>query len=442
MKEVKNQCSIYQRPAELLQNLIRFDTTNPPGNECDCVLYINELLQDAGIETTFLAREDNRPNLIARLKGSGSAPPLLLQGHVDVVTTAGQQWEHNPFGGDLVDGYVWGRGALDMKGGVAMMLAAFLRAKVEAAALPGDVILTILADEENCGAFGAKFLVEEHSELFKDVRYGLGEFGGFTMPISGKRFYPIMIAEKQICQMKMIVRGPGGHGSLVSRGDAMARLGQLLQTLDRSRLPIHITPAARMMFAGMANALSFPTSIVLRQLLNPALTNRIIDLLGEQGHLFDPLLHNTVNATIVHGGHKVNVIPSEIELRLDGRLLPGFQPDDMIAELRTLVGGDIEIKTVDFDPGPPEPNMGLFDILGTILQETDPNGIPVPLMIPGVTDARFFARLGIQTYGFLPMQLPSDLNFSRLIHAANERVPAEAIEFGAAAIYHALQRFH
>ena len=433
--------TIYQRPAELLQKLIQFDTTNPPGNERECTQFIDGLLQEAGIETTILAKEDNRLNLITRLKGNGTAPPLLMQGHVDVVTTVGQQWEHDPFGGELIDGYVWGRGALDMKGGVAMMIAAFLRAKVEQANLPGDVILTILADEENSGTYGAKFLVEEHPEQFAGVQYALGEFGGFTLSLAGKRFYPIMIAEKQICWLKMIVRGPGGHGSFTMRGGTMARLGNLLQKLDRTRLPVHVTPATRMMFEGIANAVSFPTSSVLKTMLKPSMTDRVIDLLGEKGKTFDPLLHNTVNATIVNGGHKVNVIPSEVELQLDGRLLPGFKPDHMMAELRPIVGNEIDIEVIEFDPGPPEPDMGLFDTLGGILKETDPDGIPIPLVVPGVTDARFFAQLGIQTYGFLPMQLPEDFNFNQLIHAANERIPAEAVSYGANAIFEALKRF-
>ncbi len=430
---------IYQRPAELLQNLIRFNTTNPPGNELACVQYIDSLLQDAGIETTFLAKDENRPNLIARIKGSGSASPLLLQGHVDVVTTANQDWQHDPFGGELIDGFVWGRGALDMKGGVAMMLAAFLRAKREGTELPGDVILTILADEENGARYGAHFLVEEHPEQFDQVQYAIGEFGGFSMSIAGKRFYPIMIAEKQICWLKLTVRGAGGHGSAVMRGGTMARLGALLQTLDKHRLPVHITPEARLMFEGIANAVSFPTSAAIKLLLNPSMTDRVIDLLGERGRLFEPLLHNTVNATIVNGGHKVNVIPSEIEVGVDGRLLPGHSTDSMIAEVQALVGNDIDIQLMAHDPGPSAPNMGMFDKLADILRAADPDGIPIPLLLSGVTDARLFSRLGIQTYGFLPMQLPEGFNFSQTIHAANERVPAEAIVFGANAVFNALK---
>ncbi len=432
---------LYQRPAELLQRLIRFDTTNPPGNEAECIAFINNLLTEAGIETTLLARDPQRPNLIARLKGQGNVPPLLLYGHVDVVTTANQKWQHPPFEGKLVDGYIWGRGALDMKGGVAMMLAAFLRAKAEGVALPGDVVLAIVTDEEAGGDYGARFLVENHAALFDGIRYAIGEFGGFTLHIGGRRFYPIMIAEKQICWLKATVRGPGGHGSLPMRGGAMAKLARLLARLDQTRLPVHITPVARQMFEALSSALPFPTGLLLGQLLNPALADKVLDLLGERGRTFDPLLHNTVNATIVRGGDKVNVIPSEIVVELDGRLLPGHKPEDMMAELRQVLGSEVEVELLRHDPGPAEPDMGLFDTLAGVLREADSTGAAVPLLLSGVTDGRFFSKLGIQTYGFLPMPLPPDFNFAQSIHAADERIPAEAVAFGAEAIYQALQRF-
>lgn len=432
---------LYQRPAELLQHLIRFDTTNPPGNEAECIAFINGLLTEAGVETTLLARDPQRPNLIARLKGQGNAPPLLLYGHVDVVTTASQKWQHPPFEGKLVDGYLWGRGALDMKGGVAMMLAAFLRAKVEDVALPGDAVLAIVTDEEAGGDYGAKFLVENHAALFDGIRYAIGEFGGFTLHIGGRRFYPIMVAEKQICWMKATVRGPGGHGSLPMRGGAMAKLARMLARLDQTRLPVHITPVARQMFEALSSTLPFPTGFLLGQLLNPAFTDKVLDALGERGRTFDPLFHNTVNATIVRGGGKVNVIPSEIVVELDGRLLPGHKPEDMMAELRQVLGSEVEVELFRHDPGPAEPNMGLFDTLAGVLREADSTGTAVPLLLSGVTDGRFFSKLGIQTYGFLPMTLPPDFNFAQSIHAADERIPAEAVAFGAEAIYKALQRF-
>ena len=432
---------IYTRPVEILQRLIRFNTTNPPGEEAECIGYLRGLLTEAGIESTVLERTQNRPNLIARIPGAGKAPPLLLYGHVDVVTTENQPWEQNPFGGEIIDGMLWGRGALDMKGGVAMLVAAFLRANAEGLQPPGDIILAIVSDEEAGGDDGARFLVEQHPDLFKDVRYALGEFGGFSLHVGGKRFYPIMVAEKQICWMKATVRGQGGHGSVPVQGGAMAKLARLLKQLDENPLPLHVTPAARMMFGLLAAGVGGASGLILKQLTNPALAGSVLKLLGERGQLFAPLLRNTVSPTILHGSTKVNVIPSEAVVELDGRLLPGFTPDDMLAELRPIVGSDVELEVLRYDPGPAEPNMGLFQTLKEILKQADPEGIPIPYLLSGVTDARFFSRLGIQTYGYLPMPLPADMNFAQTIHAANERVPVQAIEFGAQAIYQALQRF-
>jgi len=436
-----DQATIYQRPVELLQNLIRFDTTNPPGNEAQCVAYINNLLTEAGLETTILAKDANRPNLIARLKGQGTAPPLLLYGHVDVVTTANQDWTHPPFDGKVVDGYVWGRGALDMKGGVAMMLAAFLRAKAEGLAPAGDVVLAILSDEEAGGDYGADYLIRNHAEQFEGIRYAIGEFGGFSMYIAERKFYPIQVAEKQFFWTKATLRGPGGHGAFPARGGTMAKLAQLLQSLEQHRLPVHITPVARQMLESIAAAVPSPMNSVFVQLLDPAFTDTVLDQLGEQGLMFDALLHNTVNATIVQGGEKINVIPSEIALSLDGRLLPGRTPDNMMAELRQVVGDDVELEPIRHDPGPAEPDMGLFDTLADIVRQADPDGIPMPLLLVATTDARLFSRLAIQTYGFLPMNLPEEFNFMRLIHAADERIPVESLDFGTDAIYKALQRF-
>ena len=433
--------TIYERPVELLQNLIHFDTTNPPGNEKECVTYINRLLTKSGVETTLLAKEPLRPNLIARLKGQGNAPPLLLYGHVDVVTTANQKWANPPFEGKEVDGYIWGRGALDMKGAVSMMLAAFLQAKATGLTPAGDILLAILSDEEAGGDYGAKFLVENHAEQFTDVRYAIGEFGGFPLTISGQKFYPIQVAEKQICWLKAFIRGPGGHGARPMRGGAMAKLAQLLQRLDKHRLPMHITPTAREMIEAVAAALPFPSGLILRRLLNPSLTDTLLKLLGEKGRNFEPLLHNTVNATIVRGGETINVIPSEIILDMDGRLLPGYGPDDLIAELREIIGNEIELEVVRHDPSPAEADMGMFSILADILREADPDGIPVPLLLPAVSDGRFFSRLNIQTYGFTPMKLPAEFNFFETIHAADERIPLEAVDFGTNAIYQALRRY-
>ena len=436
-----NNHTIYRQPAQLLQKLIQFDTTNPPGNEAACVAYIQGLLEDAGIPSTFLARDPNRPNLIARLPGQGRAAPLLLYGHVDVVTTAHQNWSHSPFAGEEIDGTIWGRGALDMKGGVAMMVSAFLRAKAEGAELPGDVILAILSDEEGGGDFGAAFLVSEHPEQFENVRYAIGEFGGFSLYIGGKTFFPIQVAEKQICWLKATVRGSGGHGSRVIQGGTMARLGQFLLDLDQNLLPVHITPVVESMMGEVADALPAPVDGLVRQLLDPAKTDDVIKLLGKEGDAFNPLLRNTINATIVRGGEKINVIPSMIELELDGRSLPGFSPQDIIDEVQAIVGPDIEFEVVRHDPGPSDPDMGLYPVLANILREAVPDSTPIPYLLQGVTDARYFTLLGIQTYGFLPMTIPPGLDFRMLVHNADERIPADAVRFGAEAVYQALLRF-
>jgi len=436
--------TIYQRPVELVQDLIRFDTSNPPGNERECVRYISKLLGDADIEAHLLSKDPHRPNLVARLKGRDrNIPPLMVYGHVDVVPAGDiKAWKYPPFEGKIADGFVWGRGALDMKGPVAMMLSAFLKAKAEETTLPGDVVLCILSDEEEKGDCGARFLVEHHPELFKGIRYALGEFGGFTLYVGGKKFYPIEVAQKQKCGLKAIISGPPGHGAIHMQGGTMAKLAKFLDQLDKVTLPVHVTPPAQKMFEAMAGVLPFPTGWVMRQLLKPSRTDFILKRLGEKGEIFIPLFRNTVNATIVRGGEKLNVIPEKIEVQLDVRLLPGFEPDDVVRELRPIIGYDVELELLFFDEGPGEMDMGLFDTLAGILKEADPGGIPIPLMITGSTDARFFSRLGIRTYGFIPMQLPEDMTFFSIAHMPNERIPVEALEFGTNAIFQAMQRFH
>jgi acetylornithine deacetylase/succinyl-diaminopimelate desuccinylase-like protein len=433
---------IYERPAELLQNLIRFNTTNPPGNERPCIQYINGLLKEAGIKTNIVARTPGRPNLIARLKGEGKARPLLLYGHVDVVTTEGQKWTHPPFEGRIVDGYIWGRGALDMKGGVAMLLSAFLKAKTEKIPLPGDVLFAAVADEEAGDEFGVRYLVDKHPDLFKGVHYAFGEFGGFNLSMSGKRFYPIMVAEKQTCWMRATFQGPAGHGSMPIRGGAMAKLARALRLLDEHSLPVHVTPAVRLMIESLAKNLGGVTGLVVRQLLNPALTETILKVMGKQGSLFGPLLHNTISPTMLKASDKVNVIPGEVSLGLDGRLVPGGKPEEMIRELHALLGEDVQFEVFKAEPGPAAPDMGLFDTLGNVLSDLDPTAIPLPFVMSGVTDARFFSKLGIQTYGFTPLQLPENFSFISTIHAADERVPVAALDFGVRAIFSAMQKFH
>ena len=437
---------IYARPVDILRTLIRFDTTNPPGDEAECIGYVRDLLADAGISSTLLAKTPSRPNLIARLPGRGDAPPLVLQGHVDVVTTANQQWSRDPFGAELVDGIVWGRGSLDMKNGVTMMLAAVLRAKAEGLQPAGDIILTVMADEEAGSDYGARFLAEEHPEQFEGARYAIGEGGGASQNVLDQRFYPIMVAEKQVCWMKATLRGPGGHGSVPLRGGAMAALGNLLTTLDTHRLPVHITPVIRQQIAAMAEAVPSPLDDTLMQLLDPAQTDATLDSLEAQGirlaRSMDALLHNTINATVVNGGFKTNVIPSVIELELDGRVLPGYTSEAMQSEVKALLGADLELEVIRHDPGLSDVDMSLFPLLAELVREADPDGIPTPAMVGGFTDGRMFARLGIQNYGFLPQRMPDDFASGGLVHGADERIPVSALEFGTQVLYRLLERYH
>jgi acetylornithine deacetylase/succinyl-diaminopimelate desuccinylase-like protein len=223
---------------------------------------------------------------------------------------------------------------------------------------------------------------------------------------------------------------------------AMAKLARMLNQLDKKYLPVHVTPVVRTLVEQMAAALPFPGRMVMRQLVNPLFTDRVLKLLGEKGRNFIPMLRNTVNATIVRGGDKVNVLPSEIEVMLDGRLLPGCGPEDIIEEIKEVIDDDIELEVIRYDPGPLDPDMGLFDTLASVLRTLDPDGIPVPYLLSASSDARFFSKIGIQTYGFIPMQLPEGLDFAKLIHAANERIPVAALTFGSEAIYQLLRCFH
>jgi acetylornithine deacetylase/succinyl-diaminopimelate desuccinylase-like protein len=423
----------------ILQDLIRFDTTNPPGNETACIQYIGELLEGAGLKYRVYAKDNTRPNLVCRLEGKGEAPPILIYGHVDVVTTHGQNWTYPPFEGVIVDGFLWGRGALDMKGGVAMMIHTILRMKSEGITPAGDVILLVLSDEENGGKFGAEFMVSEQPEVFEGVKYALGEFGGFNLSIAGKRFYLIQVAEKQVCTIRMRVTGPGGHGASIVPGSAVEKLGEALTQLSIKKLPFHLTDPVKDMIKGMAREFGFPLRGIIKLLMHPLLSGFLLKQLGEVGNAFLPMFHNTVNATMVRGGEKVNVIPSQIDVTIDGRMLPGFHPDDMLAELKGLVTNqDVDFEVSIYEPGPPEADMGLYTYLANVLKKLDPEGIPVPFLLPAVTDGRILSKLGIQSYGFIPMKLPEDFSFFKLAHAADERIPVSAISFGAEGIYQAL----
>lgn len=425
---------------DVLRSLIRFDTTNPPGNEADCIGFVQQILERAGIETTTFTDEPGRPNLVARVAGEDASAPVLLQGHVDVAPTAGQQWRRPPFSGALTDGFVWGRGALDMKGGLAMMISALVRLR-EAGVRPAhDLILAVLSDEESGGDRGARFMVEKHPEVFRGVRYGIGEFGGFSMLIGGRRFYPVQVAEKRTCRVRATIRRGGGHGAFVHRGGTTARLARLLGDIDRRQPPMRATPVVREMLARIIAEIPTRSALPYRALLQPRLSGRAVRRLGPLARLFEAMLRNTVTATVVRAGEVPNVVPANANVLLDVRVLPGCSTSRALDEIAEIVGDDVELEIVREEPSVPQPDLGRLDVLAEILRELDPEAVTIPFLQIGGTDARHFARLGIQMYGFVPLQLPQEFDFLSLVHAADERVPVDALRFGAEAMARALVR--
>ena len=426
---------------ELLRRLLRFDTSNPPGNERECLQFVSSLLVDGGLEHSFVARDPERPNLITRIPGRGEAPPLLLHAHVDVVPANADEWRYPPFSGELIDGEIWGRGAVDMKSGVAMFVSTLLRISTEGEPPAGDLVLALMSDEETGSEVGARYVVEERPDLFAGVRYAIGEGGGMTRWIGGRAFYPISVSEKQRCLVRATIRGAGGHASLVVRDTAMRKLGKLLTTMERKRLPVHVTPVVREMLSTMAGRLPLHERLALRPALFPLLTDRLIDVFGEDGDQLDPLLHNTATPTVVRGGESTNVVPTEITVEIDGRLLPGQTPADLIRELERLAPGIAAYEIIREEPAPPATSdMTLFPLLAEVIRAHDPAGTPFPVLLPGYTDARHFARLGIQSYGFLPLRLPREMA-TDLSHAPDERVPADAVRFGEECLYQAIREY-
>jgi acetylornithine deacetylase/succinyl-diaminopimelate desuccinylase-like protein len=418
-------------PGELAQQLIRFDTAAPQGREGKLIAWLAPQLEAAGLDVRLLARDPERPNIVARLRGRGAAPPLLLHGHVDVVSVADQKWSVDPFAGEIRDGVLWGRGALDMKGGVAMLVTAVLRA---AAGPPpaGDIVLCVLSDEEQGGAFGAGFLVDEHPELFAEVRHAIGEFGGFSFPMIGKRVYPIQVAEKQRAIVRLVAEGDAGHGALGGPGSAITALAHSTRRIGKTGLPVHITPVTAEMLEGMARAVGPPLGSVVRGLTHEAISGALLRTLGDRAGAIAPMLRNTATVTHLAAGDRevINVVPARAEASLDCRVLPGYGPDDLLAELRTLLAPGVRAEVDLFEQADPAVDWSLYPLLARLLGEADPTGHPVPMLLAGVTDGRHFSRLGIQHHGFLPMQLPPELGFQSLLHAADERVPVAALDFG------------
>lgn len=422
---------------QLLIDLLKLDSTNGINPEKPVIDHIRALLNAEGILTELYWKDPERPNLLAVLPGenknvekSGANTALLLYGHADVVSTQGQKWSCPPFGGQVKDGFIWGRGALDMKGQLSMFIRTMLEIKRRGTKLPFDLKLLVVSDEEGTAEWGMDFLVTEHPEIFAGVKYALGEIGGFSITMSGKKFYPVMIAEKQCAVLKITARGEGGHGSFSHRNTAMERLCGAVKKLSESTLPVRITEPVKIMIESMAKAMGGASAAALRLLLRPLATDKVLKMTKGQLDLFVPLLHNNINVTLIQGGTAINVIPSEVSCLCDFRLVPGCTIEEGVRDVRKIIGDDFEIEVTEYVKGADQLDLNLLQDLFEALQRKDPAGLPIPFVISGVTDGRFLSQLGIQTYGFTPMELPKNFDFSALIHSADERIPLGAVDFG------------
>ncbi|HSQ18282.1 MAG TPA: M20/M25/M40 family metallo-hydrolase, partial [Anaerolineales bacterium] len=338
-----------------LSRLIQAVTVNPPGNELPAILLVKEFLERAGVPAemvTIVESMPNRVNLVARLRGDGSQRPLLLSGHVDVVPVEREHWSRDPFGGEVVDGMIWGRGALDMKGFLAMYLQIFLMLFRQKTPLKRDVILAAIADEEAGFTHGSQFLVEKYPKLI-DAEYALTEAGGMTVHLGKTRLYPIQVAEKSVCWLRMRTRGKPGHGSVPHTDNAVFHLAEALEKIRRAgHLPVHVTPTFLAMLSAAGAQISFPGRLATQALQSPGLISLAINRMQGPGRNFlNALTTNTISATMLEAGSKVNVIPSSAEVALDCRLVPGQNPEDVMREIKAITGDKVELEVISTSSG-------------------------------------------------------------------------------------------
>lgn len=420
--------AIQDEAQRLLVDLIRMDTSNPPGNELVAATRLASILESAGLEPRVLESAPGRGNVIARLRGDGTGRPLLLLGHLDVVPTEPDQWTHPPFEGLEADGFIWGRGALDMKYIVATQAATLLALKRSGASLKRDVIFAGVADEEAGGHHGIQWLLANHPELV-DAEYALGEFGGFSMDVAGKRFYLCQTGEKGIAWLRMRTRGRPGHGSMPPPDSAIRRLGEAIWRIGRSHTRLHISDTTRTMVEGLARAVPG-----LAGLLSESTCQDVLGTLPpDQALMFNAIVRNTITVTGLEAGYKHNVIPGVAQANLDCRLVPGQTHEDVEREIRSIVKADVELELIEEMytlPVESRFDTPLFEAMTNHLEAYDPGARVLPLLLVGGTDGRFLAERGTLYYGFSPIKLPSDLRFLELIHSHDERIPVDAFREG------------
>ncbi|MFD7133487.1 M20/M25/M40 family metallo-hydrolase [Streptomyces sp. NPDC059894] len=417
----------YDEVVGFTSDLIRIDTTNRGGGDCrerPAAEYAAALLAEAGVEPTLLERTPGRTNVVARIEGTDpSANALLLHGHLDVVPAEADDWTVHPFSGEVRDGVVWGRGAVDMKNMDAMILAV-VRSWARTGVRPRrDLVVAFTADEEASAEDGAGFLADAHPHLFEGCTEAIGESGAFTFHDgAGREIYPIAAGERGTGWLRLTARGRAGHGSKVNRENAVTRLAAAITRIGEHEWPPRLTPTVRAALTELAGLYG----------IDPCLddVDALLDKLGPAAQLVEATVRNSANPTMLDAGYKVNVIPGEAVAHVDGRFLPGGE-DEFRATLDDLTGPDVDWEYVHREVALQAPlDSPTFAGMRAAVAEFAPEGHVVPYCMSGGTDAKQFSRLGITGYGFAPLRLPEGFDYQALFHGVDERVPVDALHFG------------
>ncbi|KRV50226.1 hypothetical protein AQ490_13995 [Wenjunlia vitaminophila] len=413
---------------DLCRELIRIDTSNygdgSGTGERAAAEYVAEKLAEVGLEPQVIESERGRASTVARIAGEDpSRPALLIHGHTDVVPANAEDWTHHPFGGEVADGCVWGRGAVDMKDMDAMTLAVVRDRLRSGRRPPRDVVLAFVADEEAGGLFGARYLVDRHPELFEGVTEAIGEVGGFSFTVNDDlRLYLVETAEKGIHWMRLSVQGTAGHGSMTNDDNAVTELCEAVARLGRHKFPIRVTKTVRAFLDELSEALGVE--------LDPENMDETLARLGGIARIIGATLRNTATPTMLGAGYKVNVIPGEATAHVDARFLPGYE-EEFLAELDQVLGPRVRRTDVHADKALETGFDGaLVEAMQSALRAEDPIARAVPYCLSGGTDAKHFTDLGIRCFGFAPLKLPPELDFAGMFHGVDERVPVDGLRFG------------
>ncbi|ALE92121.1 hypothetical protein AOC05_06905 [Arthrobacter alpinus] len=414
--------------AGICQDLIRFDTSNFANNEGPGERAIAEhvaaLISEVGLAPELFESAPGRANVVTRVEGSNSAlPALIVHGHLDVVPALAHEWSVDPFAGEEKDGLIWGRGAVDMKDMDAMILSVMRSMARDGRKPERDIVFAFFADEEAGGSYGARWAVDNRPELFDGVTEAISEVGGFSADIGGKRAYLLQTAEKGLAWLRLTAHGRAGHGSQINTDNAVTRLARAVTRIGDHQWPIEYTATTRAFLEGVSEL----TGVEFDE-GNP---QTLLDQLGTVSRFVGATLQNTANPTFLNGGYKANVIPGTAEAMIDVRTLPG-QHEQVLELIRDLAGDGIEISTIHNDVSLETPFTGnLVDAMIDALHAQDPGAAVLPYTLSGGTDNKSLSRLGITGYGFAPLQLPPELDFTGMFHGVDERVPVESLKFGA-----------